>query len=396
MLFLRRRLGRSGFTLLELLVVMAVLAILVTLGVPRFKGYLNNAAVTAMKSDCKLLETAAGVCVTRSGEWPILEEFVPESGGVVELLTGAKAHLLNEEAVSRHVRSLKNEYGDYVLVIEGNEHVSEGNIVFIGNSGNGLEDSDKVVWYGINLRGSRSGQESQGDGTQANPFEVWTAEDLRKVGSGIDGWNLDCHYIQMADIDLSGYSAGEGWEPIGDDRTETCEACDGSGKPCSACYGKGETIVIHPFTGSYNGNGFKIKNLTINRPDADYQGLFGYVQGASLTNIKLEKVDINNGDRYVGGLAGYNWKGFITGCYATGLVSGNEYVGGLVGMNFFGFGTVASSYWNIETSDQLESDGGEGKTTAEMKSPATYAGGDEAVWHIVEGEYPRLKWELGL
>ena len=99
-----------------------------------------------------------------------MEEFVPRSDGVVELLTGAKAHLLNGEAVSRHVRSLKNECGDYVLVIEGNEHVSEGNIVFISNSGNGLEDSDRVVWYGINLRGSRSGQENQGDGTQANPF----------------------------------------------------------------------------------------------------------------------------------------------------------------------------------------------------------------------------------
>ena len=91
---------------------------------------------------------------------------------------------------------------------------------------------------------------------------------------------------------------------------------------------------------------------------------------------------------------GHNWEGTITGCYAMGSVSGNEYVGGQVGINI---GTaVTSTFWNIETSGQLESKGGEGKTTAEMKSTATYAGWDEAVWHIVEGEYPRLKWELGL
>ncbi|GAG25617.1 unnamed protein product, partial [marine sediment metagenome] len=56
---------------------------------------------------------------------------------------------------------------------------------------------------------------------------------------------------------------------------------------------------------------------------------------------------------------------------------------------------VVSSYWDIETSDQVDSAGGVGKTTAEMKTASTYFGwGCDAVWVIDEGnDYPHLVWE---
>ncbi|MCX8063671.1 MAG: hypothetical protein N3G21_00675, partial [Candidatus Hydrogenedentes bacterium] len=65
-------------------------------------------------------------------------------------------------------------------------------------------------------------------------------------------------------------------------------------------------------------------------------------------------------------------------------------VGGLVGENW---GTVERSYWDVETSRQTISAGGEGKTTAEMKRKATYVGWDfEGVWDIEEREsYPWLR-----
>jgi len=68
--------------------------------------------------------------------------------------------------------------------------------------------------------------------------------------------------------------------------------------------------------------------------------------------------------------------------------------------------TITASFWDLETSGLVTSDGGIGKTTAEMQTAATFleAGwdfvdetenGTENIWWILEGQdYPRLWWEL--
>jgi hypothetical protein len=125
----------------------------------------------------------------------------------------------------------------------------------------------------------------------------------------------------------------------------------------------------------------------------------------------------------IGGLVGGNWgRGTIIDCYSTGAVSGNEHVGGLVGVSYqtvihcysvgpvtgtadvggligsrspYGPGVVEASFWDIETSGQTASDGGTGKTTAEMKTAATFldAGWDFVnVWGMAEFQtYPYLR-----
>jgi hypothetical protein len=110
-----------------------------------------------------------------------------------------------------------------------------------------------------------------------------------------------------------------------------------------------------------------------------------------------------SGSGWVGGLVGFNYVGTITNCYATGEVLGKGEGGGLVGSG--GIELVEGCFWHIETSGQTTSDGGEGKTTTEMKTAATFldAGwdfvdetenGTEDIWKISEGfDYPRLWWE---
>ena len=103
-----------------------------------------------------------------------------------------------------------------------------------------------------------------------------------------------------------------------------------------------------------------------------------------------------SGDYFVGGLAGYNSYGTITNCYSISDVNGVEDVGGLVGWN--NNGEIAASFWDIETSRQETSDGGTGKTTAEMQTESTFAAVDwdftTPVWTIYEAfDYPRLWWE---
>jgi len=98
----------------------------------------------------------------------------------------------------------------------------------------------------------------------------------------------------------------------------------------------------NPFTGSFDGGNYEISHLTIDRPDANNVGLFGYVGGSSkISNVKL--VDVNVTGRYqVGGLVGLNHTGTITNCSSTGSVTGSSCVGGLVGLN--GATTIANSY----------------------------------------------------
>jgi len=119
----------------------------------------------------------------------------------------------------------------------------------------------------------------------------------------------------------------------------------------------------------------------------------------------------------VGGLVGSNgdliYDGTVSNCYSTGGVTGDEYVGGLVGKNEGSApgvnfrGTVRKSFWDMQTSGQATSDGGTGKTTAEMKNSATFsdAGWDIVavglnatdstyIWNIVNGvTYPFLSWQ---
>jgi uncharacterized repeat protein (TIGR01451 family) len=94
----------------------------------------------------------------------------------------------------------------------------------------------------------------------------------------------------------------------------------------------------------------------------------------------------------VGGLVARNG-GAITNCYATGQVTGYGNRGGLVAI---GDGTAVASFWDTQTSGQTTSAGGEAKTTAEMKTQATFAdAGWDLVetWRMPEGDYPRLAWE---
>jgi hypothetical protein len=134
---------------------------------------------------------------------------------------------------------------------------------------------------------------------------------------------------------------------------------------------------------------------------SDYVGgLVGFNSGNIDTSYGTGTV---SGDSYVGGLVGSN-EGSITNSYSTGMVTGNEDFGGLVGSNNYG-GNISSSFWDMETSGQTTSDGGNGKTTAEMQTAGTFldAGwnfvdeienGTEDIWWIDEGkDYPRLLWE---
>ncbi|MCX6010568.1 MAG: hypothetical protein NTW48_11210 [Chloroflexi bacterium] len=343
--------------------------------------------------------------------------------------------------------------------------------------------------------------------------------------------NLGGNYLLMNNLDSTtgGYeelasvtaNEGKGWEPIGGIEITDLDAL--------------EFELVDPFTASFDGQGYEIRDLFIDRPDEDAVALFGSLVGATIENVKVLDTEVTgrdfvgilagghfgnvssscssgnvsghflvggliggsrgnvsdshssasvtvswryagglvggsegivsnsysigsvngpyrvgglmggnggevsncqsigsvNGDRSVGGLLGDNdgtvsnsystgsvtgnWEvgglvgqsiGTVSNCYCAGSVTGNLDVGGLVGSGQRG--TTSNSFWDVETSGQPTSDGGTGKTTAEMKNISTFSGAGwnivavanpdirnpSYIWNIVDGQtYPFLSWQ---
>ncbi len=92
---------------------------------------------------------------------------------------------------------------------------------------------------------------------------------------------------------------------------------------------------LDPFTGSFDGKGFKISNLTVNRAADDYIGLFGETDGATfIKNVTLEDFTLT-GDDNIGALIGYNVDTPFSNITVTGLtINGDDNVGGIIGTNY--------------------------------------------------------------
>ncbi|HRZ27352.1 MAG TPA: GLUG motif-containing protein [Spirochaetota bacterium] len=151
-------------------------------------------------------------------------------------------------------------------------------------------------------------------GNQNNYYFIYTDEDLYAVRGGVTGyedWDTDAAgFVLMADLSLASYDSDGGWEPIGDN---------------TGSFGK-----------VFEGNGHVISGLGINRPDGDYQGLFGYLGGPGIINDLTVQGTVS-GRSHVGGLVGTS-EGTISGCVSGVAVTGNvsgEFLdtGGLVGDN---------------------------------------------------------------
>jgi len=155
-------------------------------------------------------------------------------------------------------------------------------------------------------------------GCGPTPTEIRDWYDLNAVredtrGSYILMNNLDS--TTAGYIELAGPTAneGKGWQPI---------------------------AVNNTFIGSFDGQGYEIGNLFINRPDESGVGLFSVVEtGGVIENVHLVNGDIT-GYEAVASLVGHN-RGAVRNSYAHGNVAGDLDVGSLVGVNG---GTVNNSY----------------------------------------------------
>jgi hypothetical protein len=252
--------------------------------------------------------------------------------------------------------------------------------------------------------------------TDENGFRnISTLCELKWVAENSDYW--DENYELDNDIDASdteNWDGGAGWTPIGNSSTR--------------------------FSGKFNGNGYKIENIYINRVNTDNIGFFGSTYQVTILNLAIVNCNIS-GQNYVGGLAAICFNtADIQNCYTTGVVDGDTRVGGLIGgtdvqnniQNCYSFADVNASsqwgggfigyhsgtlnncystgevtggsilgglagaassanynncFWDTETSGQSTSAGGTGKTTSEMKTGSTFT---DAEWDFTD------VWEMSI
>ncbi|GAD08017.1 GLUG motif-containing protein [Porphyromonas crevioricanis] len=188
----------------------------------------------------------------------------------------------------------------------------------------------------------------RGSGSAEDPYQIDHIYQLVWMAQQVNTTNdlADVHFVQTKDLDFSEtqkWENGEGWMPIG------------------GFYSIGGIPKKFGFRGHYDGQGYRIVNLKINRPKYPYQGLFGYINSGEVRNLIIEKAEIigqeNVGcltayvhnshivncqvidsrsqgkDFYVGLLAGYQDGGLIEDCIVKGEVYGRDYLGGITSWN---------------------------------------------------------------
>ena len=96
-----------------------------------------------------------------------------------------------------------------------------------------------------------------------------------------------------------------------------------------------------PFKAIFEGNGYTISNLMINRSNTDSAGLFAHIRRGAIMNIGLLNINIK-GRVYVGGIVGSSRDSDITNSYVSGSVEGEREVGSLAGT--ITNGTITNSY----------------------------------------------------
>lgn len=277
-----------------------------------------------------------------------------------------------------------------------------------------------------------------GSGTASSPYLITSKADLKLLSEISCYWNSGFYFKQIAAIKFTSadfanggnfYNGGKGFIPIGSSS--------------------------QPFMGTYDGGGYIIDSLYINRPASDTVGFFGDFEG-QVNNLGLTNVSVS-GRNFVGGLVGNSSTGSISGTFVNGNVSGvsnvgglagrqisltdnsysranvtgNSIVGGLIGLasstiypcSVYSTGSVTGSvnvgglvgmgsgsgtctnYWDTQTSGQSTSGIGTGETTVQMQTQATFAqwdfvgettNGTNDYWYMpscADGNYPILTWQ---
>lgn len=189
-------------------------------------------------------------------------------------------------------------------------------LIIVGAVYPGLTVVSFAAWSGASAIPSLSG----------DVYQIATAENLAWFSEAVNSGTSSINAVLTADIELneSGSTANE-WTPIG-----TSE---------------------NPFTGTFDGAGYTVSGVYVNKPDMIGVGLFGVVKNTNdegetvsvtpefivqkktvmIKNLRVTGATVN-GYQNVGGIVGHSIGAGMKDCYFEGTVNGGfNSIGGIIG-----------------------------------------------------------------
>ena len=174
----------------------------------------------------------------------------------------------------------------------------------------------------------------QGKGTATEPYLISSAEELAWLAQEVnDGKNSICAVLTK-NIDLG----DEEWTPIGQ-------------------------YARNAYKGTFDGQGYTIKDLKITGSASNNCGLFGYVDSGTVENVTLQgtiTLTGNGSSSYgAGGIVGQlsGQTGAIRNCRSDVTVQGGQNVGGIVGYVAGGYNTATKSITGCVNTGAISSNG---------------------------------------
>ena len=344
---------RKGFTLIELLAVIVILAIIALVAIPVVLNMINSAKKSAAKSSAlgyvEAIEYNNGFAqisseTGTSGYTPVV------TGDVADANAALGSHLKGKKPSSGTVTIGTNGkvegatlcFNEFRVTYDGRDVTEVVSSSECGGSSSEVIDNNDEPEVpervfeepeGVYVREICEGTNTYNKKTL---YKVKKVEDMACLSKIVgEGTNFSGAEIQLvADIDFSKQadyvnSSTETYGDInGDETTESLytELTTGKGfKPIG-----NNSSSSYQFKGTFIGNMFTLSNITINRPDDNQVGIFGYANG-DIKKLKVKNINIT-GKHSTGGIAGVLKSKKVETIEASNIeVNGAGNVGGIVG-----------------------------------------------------------------
>lgn len=201
------------------------------------------------------------------------------------------------------------------------------------NSGKLTKDTDYTVTLSPNAPAAagdytisftaKEGNSGGYAGTTTRTFSVMEGEDLDGYVFKTEGEGESKVYLINDERDLERLAAyvNSGHDALGKTFKQNADITLTAAHTSIGRYFEG---TYKYFKGTYDGNNKTISNLTVNAPNSNYQGLFGYTSKAVIKNVTLANCNIT-GKQYTGGIVGYaSTSTAIENCHVRGNISATE------------------------------------------------------------------------